>query len=147
MSHSWISYKVSRTLRLCNFTEKLIKREVIKVSAYTLEAAGPFAWKHKPPLHNSCTFHHHRSQVQACPFYCCNSNKADAIYQLWGEERTFTFSWTNIAAGCFSYAGKGNTISHTPLRTAGVQGKLMGFRTLLDLIHGSNAGHHYSNVI
>lgn len=27
-----------------------------------------------------------------------NNNKADAIYQLWGEERTFTFSWTNSEA-------------------------------------------------
>lgn len=27
-----------------------------------------------------------------------NNNKADAIYQLRGEERTFTFSWTNNEA-------------------------------------------------
>lgn len=68
-------------------------------------------------------------------------------YHLWGEERTFTFSWTNTAAGCFSDAGKGNTISHTPLNIVEVQGKLMGFKTLLYLIHGSDAGHHYWNVI
>lgn len=107
-----------------------------------------FAWKHKPPLHNYRTFHHHRFQAQACPFHCRNSNKADAIYQLWGEERTWTFSWISAAAGCSSYAGKGKTVSHTLLKlTVGVQGKLIGFRTLLDLIHGSDAGHHYSNAV
>lgn len=126
-----MSHKVSRTLRLCNFTEKLIKREVIKVSPWTPETAGPCAWKHKPPLHNSCTFHHHRSQVQACPFYCRNSSKADAIYQRWGEERTVTLSWTNTAAGCFSDAGKGDTISHTSSKTVGVQGKTNGLQLSL----------------
>lgn len=58
------------------------------------------------------------------------------------------FSGRNAAAGCFSYAGKGKTVSHALLKiTVGVQGKLIGFRTLLDLIHGSDAGHHYSNAV
>lgn len=41
-SHSWMSSRMPCTLRLCNFTEKLIKQEVIKVSAHTLETAGAF---------------------------------------------------------------------------------------------------------
>lgn len=115
--------------------------------AHTRDCRCFFAWKHKPPLHNYCTFHHHRFQVQACPFYCRNCNKADAINSEVKKEHGL-FSWRNTAAGCFSYAGKGKTVSHTLLKiTVGVQGKLIGFRTLLDLIHGSDAGHHYSNAV
>lgn len=66
MGVTQLTHKATHTHRLCNFTEKLIEKEVIKVSVYTPE----ISWKHKPPLRNKGTFHHHLSQVQACPSYC-----------------------------------------------------------------------------
>lgn len=40
------------------------------------------------------------------------------------------------------------TPSHTrPQKLLGFREKLMGFSSLLDLTHGSDAGHYYSNAI
>lgn len=144
-----MSSRMPCTLRLCNFTEKLIKREVIKVSAHTLETVGAFL-PGNTRLRYTTTAHFIiiAFRFRRVLFTAANATKQMLSINSEVKKEHGLFSWRNTAAGCFSYAGKGKTVSHTLLKiTVGVQGKLIGFRTLLDLIHGSDAGHHYSNAV
>lgn len=143
-----MSSRMPCTLRLCNFTEKLIKREVIKVSAHTLETAGAFCLETQASVTQLLHISSSSLSGSGVSFLLPQLQQSRCYLSTLRWRKNMDFFWRNAAAGCFSYAGKGKTVSHTLLKiTVGVQGKLIGFRTLLDLIHGSDAGHHYSNAV